>query len=35
MIGFGPNIAQLNGETKKVQFEKVPNSLSQWEDCMV
>jgi len=33
--GFGPNVAQLDGETKKVQFEKVRNSLSRWGDCMV
>ena len=34
-FGFGPNVAQLDGETKKVQFEKVRNSLTRWGDCMV
>ena len=29
--GFGPNVVQLDGETKKVQFEKVRNSLSDGE----
>jgi hypothetical protein len=31
IAGFGPNVAQLDGETEKVQFEKVRNSLSRWE----
>ena len=34
-FGFVPNVAQLDGETKKVQFVKVRNSLSRWGDCMV
>ena len=34
-FGFSPNVAQLDGETKKVQFEKVRNSLSRLGDCMV
>jgi hypothetical protein len=31
ILGFGPNVAHLDGETEKVQFEKVRNSLSDGE----
>ena len=31
LFGFGPNVAQLDGETKKVQFEKVRSSLVDGE----
>ena len=32
--GLGPNVAHLDGETKKVQFEKVRDILSRRGGCM-
>ena len=34
-FGLGPNFAQLDGETKKVQFQKVRNKVCRWGTCMV
>ena len=34
-FGLGPNFAQLDGETKKVQFQKVRNKVCRWGACMV
>ena len=34
-MGLGPNFAHLDGEPKKVQFEKVRGILSRRGDYMV